>query len=159
MPEIGNTDNAAPPGRTEDAAAAAAASSPTRFQEGPFGDEHAVDTQEGEGAAPAAAAGTTAAAAATAPAKVPFYRQPGWYKRPKFLICQGITAALGIALLFILLFPVVKAIAQHVVNVSVLNIDTAQIINPTNTSFNLSMQGIVSVFYLREKTTKKLNSL
>ena len=146
LPEIENTDNAAPPGLTEDAAPpAAAAASPTRFQEGPFGDEHAVNTQEGEGAAPAAAAGA-GAAAATAPAKVPFYRQPGWYKRPKFLICQGVTAALGIALLFILLFPVVKAIAQHVVNVSVLNIDTAQIINPTNTSFNLSMQGIVSVF-------------
>lgn len=90
--------------------------------------------------ADATAAGTGAAPAAF----VPFYRKPGWWKSRNALISQGVIAALGIALLFILLFPVVKAIAQHVVNVSVLNIDTAQIVNPTNTSFNLSMQGVVS---------------
>jgi hypothetical protein len=49
-------------------------------------------------------------------------------------------------MLFVLLFPIVKAIAQHVVNVSVLNIDTAQILDPTNTSFTLSMQGVVRTF-------------
>lgn len=96
---------------------------------------------EGEGAAPEAAAAGAGVGAGAAAAKVPYY------KRRKFWICQGVFAAFGITLLFVLLFPVVKAIAQHVVNVSVLNIDTAQIINPTNSSFNLSMQGVVSTVF------------
>lgn len=73
-----------------------------------------------------------------------FYRKPGWYKSRTFLVSQGVIGVIGIVMLFVLLWPVVKAIAQHVVNVSVLNIDKAQIINPTNTSFQLSMEGVVS---------------
>ncbi|KAI0072486.1 hypothetical protein K474DRAFT_1678619 [Panus rudis PR-1116 ss-1] len=118
-------------------------------EQNPFGDEnaigaapqrpgeHAVNT---DGILPGAG---TAAAAVSVPF-YRFYRKPGWYKSRKFLICQGITAAIGIAMIFVLLWPVVKAIAQHVVNVSVLNIDTAQITEPTNSSFMLAMQGVVS---------------
>ncbi|KAH8119480.1 hypothetical protein DFH11DRAFT_1722990 [Phellopilus nigrolimitatus] len=141
----------------------------SRFQEGPFGDEHAVPIAAAEGvvgeganaapepaspsgAAPAidaAAVGTTGIAAAppagaAAQGRVAFYRRPGWWKSRNVLICQGVSAALGIALLFIILFPVIRAIAQHVVNVSVLNVDTAAIISPENSSFTLSMQGIVT---------------
>ena len=109
--------------------------------------------QQGAGAAPgetSIAAGGEAAQtpeAVVATAAIPwyrFYRKPGWYKSRTFLISQGIIAVLGIVILFVLLFPVVKAIAQHVVNVSVLNVDMAQIVNPTNDSFELSLQGIVS---------------
>ena len=60
-------------------------------------------------------------------------KKPLW-KRRWFIITQIIVACLGIAILFILLYPVVHAIAQHIVNVSVLNVDAAQITNPTNTS-------------------------
>lgn len=47
-------------------------------------------------------------------------------------------------MLFILLFPVVTAIAQLVVNKSHLVIDVAQITNPSNQSFSLNMSGIVT---------------
>lgn len=43
-----------------------------------------------------------------------------------------------------MLFPVVKAIAQHVINVSVLNVLTAAIQNPQNNTFQLQMTGFVS---------------
>lgn len=45
-----------------------------------------------------------------------------------------VLGALGLALLFIILYPVVKAIAQLVVNRSVLNVDQAMISNPQNGS-------------------------
>ncbi|KAI0340460.1 hypothetical protein BDW22DRAFT_1360443 [Trametopsis cervina] len=136
-------DHAAPLGVTE-ASGSRPANYDTRPGEGPFGDQHATTSnasnvrQRDPG---------VVLAAEVPPASVPFYRfyrKPGWYKSRNFLICQGIIALLGIALLFILLFVVVKAIAQHVVNVSVLNVDAAQIIDPTNTSFTLSMQGVVT---------------
>ncbi|KAI5120964.1 hypothetical protein M0805_006636 [Coniferiporia weirii] len=146
--------------QTEPGPASPALSNSSRFQEGPFSDAHAVGAT-GVGTVPAeatgapgpsepapaadAAVGAGAAAAAAVPAqRVPFYRRPGWWKSRNALICQGVTAALGIALLFIILFPVVRAIAQHVVNVSVLNIDTAAITSPANTSFTLNMEGIVT---------------
>ncbi|KAI0686332.1 hypothetical protein BC835DRAFT_1523137 [Cytidiella melzeri] len=90
---------------------------------------------------------TAPATAGAGTASVPwyqFYRKPGWYKSRNFLICQGITAVIGIVMLFVLLFVIVKVIAQHVVNASVLNIDSAQILEPTNTSFTLVMQGLVT---------------
>lgn len=40
--------------------------------------------------------------------------------------------ALGLAMLFVLLYPLVKAIAQLVVDRSVLNIDVAAITSPQN---------------------------
>lgn len=63
-----------------------------------------------------------------------FYKRKNWYKSRNFLLCQVVTAALGIALLFVVLFPVVRAIAQHVVNVSVLNVLEAAIDAPTNST-------------------------
>jgi hypothetical protein len=57
-----------------------------------------------------------------------------FYRKRSFLICQGIALVIGIGLLFLLLYPVVGAIAQHVVNASRLNVDRVAIIGPTNTS-------------------------
>ena len=71
------------------------------------------------------------------PEDVPRQQQPPkkpLWKRRWFIITQIVVALLGIAILFILLYPVIHAIAQHIINVSVLNVDGAQIINPTNTS-------------------------
>ena len=76
-----------------------------------------------------------AGATATTPAKkVPFYKKKGWWKTRNALIAQAVLGALGIALLFIVLFPVIKAIAQLVVDRSVLNVDTAAISSPSNDS-------------------------
>lgn len=68
------------------------------------------------------------------PEDVPRAPKPPLWKRKWFIITNIVVALLGIAILFILLYPVVHAIAQHIVNVSVLNVDQVQIINPTNTS-------------------------
>ena len=56
------------------------------------------------------------------------------YRKPSFLICQAVTLVIGIGLLFVLLYPVVNAIAQHIVNVSKLNVDRVAIAGPANTS-------------------------
>lgn len=58
-----------------------------------------------------------------------------FYKRRWFIISQVIACFVGIGLLFVLLFPVVKAIAQHIVNVSELNVDRVTISEPTNNSY------------------------
>lgn len=88
------------------------------------------------GAVGAGAATTTGAAAQevrpedvprTAPAP-----KPPLYKRRWFIIANIVGSCLGIAILFILLYPVVHAIAQHIVNVSVLNVDRVAITSPTN---------------------------
>ncbi|KAI8977823.1 hypothetical protein BD414DRAFT_466746 [Trametes punicea] len=101
-------------------------------------------------AVPAATAGAASASAAgeeirsedvPRPAPPP---KPPLYKRRWFIITNIVGACLGIAILFILLYPVIHAIAQHIVNVSVLNVDRAAIMNPTNTSFDLRMDGWVS---------------
>jgi len=60
--------------------------------------------------------------------------KPPIYLRRWFIITGLIGGAVGLALLFIVLWPVVKAIAQLVVNRSVLNIDQAIITNPQNGS-------------------------
>ncbi|KDQ27871.1 hypothetical protein PLEOSDRAFT_1112748 [Pleurotus ostreatus PC15] len=73
-----------------------------------------------------------------APPHVPFY------KKRWFIISQLIIIPLGIALLFILLFPVIKAIAQLVVNRSTLDIQVAQITEPLNNTFQLALQGNVA---------------
>ncbi|KAI9066059.1 hypothetical protein FKP32DRAFT_1566723 [Trametes sanguinea] len=102
-------------------------------------------------AVPAPEAPATAAAAAGAeevsPEDVPqpvAAPKPPLYKRRWFIITSIVGACLGIAILFILLYPVIHAIAQHIVNVSVLNVDRAAIMNPTNNSFDLRMDGWVS---------------
>ncbi|KAK1218918.1 hypothetical protein PQX77_018360 [Marasmius sp. AFHP31] len=70
--------------------------------------------------------------------------KPPLYKRKWFLWCMGISIPLGIALLFIILFPVVKAIVQLVVNKSQLEVSSAQIINPQNDTFTLALKGQVT---------------
>ncbi|KAI0821788.1 hypothetical protein BC628DRAFT_1341231 [Trametes gibbosa] len=75
--------------------------------------------------------------------------KPPLYKRRWFVITNVVLACLGIAILFILLYPVVHAIAQHIVNVSVLNVDRVALVNPTNNSdlqarLNVSHAGIFS---------------
>ena len=56
------------------------------------------------------------------------------YRKPSFLICQAVILVVGFALFFVLLYPVVGAIAQHIVNVSKLNVDRVAITGPTNSS-------------------------
>ncbi|KAG1742190.1 hypothetical protein EDB19DRAFT_1702736 [Suillus lakei] len=71
--------------------------------------------------------------AATAPPATP---KPPLYKRRWFIITSIIGACLGIALLFIILFPVLRAIVQYVINQSTLNIQQAAILSPSNTSYS-----------------------
>jgi hypothetical protein len=67
-----------------------------------------------------------------------------FYRRRKFLISQAIIIPLGIILLFVLLFPVVKAIAQAAINNSSLDIQSSEIRDPSNSSFTLAMKGLVT---------------
>lgn len=69
--------------------------------------------------------------AATEPKKIPFY------KRRNFIICQIVTAIIGIIMIFVLLWPVVRAIAQHVLDVSEMHIETSVIQSPSNESFTV----------------------
>ncbi|KAJ7209536.1 hypothetical protein GGX14DRAFT_451849 [Mycena pura] len=90
----------------------------------------------GPGATPAIGGNTTTAA----------QQQPTqpFYKKRWFIISQLIIIPLAIALLFILLFPVVRAIVQLVVNRGTLDIQVANITLPTNNSFMLALQGNVA---------------
>jgi hypothetical protein len=54
------------------------------------------------------------------------------YKRRWFIITAIVVALLGIALLFIILFPVIRAIVQLVVKRTQIDVDRAMILNPTN---------------------------
>ncbi|KAH0589321.1 hypothetical protein H2248_005083 [Termitomyces sp. 'cryptogamus'] len=67
-----------------------------------------------------------------------------FYKRRWFIISSLILIPLGIALLFIILFPVVRAIIQLVIKRTQLDIEAATISNPQNTTFQLSLQGNVT---------------
>ncbi|KAJ7594702.1 hypothetical protein C8J56DRAFT_446479 [Mycena floridula] len=91
-----------------------------------------------DGDQPAGFTPETAAATPAAAQRVPFW------KTRKFIISQIIIIPLGIVLLFVLLFPVVTAIAQLVINRSQLNILTAEISSPQNGSFQLHLTGFVS---------------
>ncbi|KAF8586733.1 hypothetical protein K439DRAFT_1631457 [Ramaria rubella] len=103
----------------------------------------------GRGAVPAGyyfadpPAGTSAAAGGQAGVAAQQSHTP-FYKKRKFIIIQSIVAVLGIILLFVFLFPVVRAIVQLVVNRSVLNIDSVAILQPQNGSFQLQLQGLVT---------------
>ncbi|TFY72142.1 hypothetical protein EVG20_g865 [Dentipellis fragilis] len=81
---------------------------------------------------------------ATAPAPPDAAAATPFYKKRWFIVSQIIAGAVGIGLLFVILYPVVGAIAQHVVDVSVLNIDTVSIMEPSNNSFTLGMNGLVT---------------
>ncbi len=72
--------------------------------------------------------------AGVAPTQTPFYR------KRSFLISQAIGSLVGIGLFFVLLYPVVRAIAQHVVDASTLNIDRVGITQPSNTSWVLVLR-------------------
>ncbi|KAG6878541.1 hypothetical protein C0993_004439 [Termitomyces sp. T159_Od127] len=67
-----------------------------------------------------------------------------FYKKRWFIISSLILIPLGIALLFIILFPVVRAIIQLVIKRTQLEIDTATISHPQNDTFQLSLQGNVT---------------
>ena len=69
----------------------------------------------------------------TAPA--PEQPKPPFYKRRWFIISQAIIIPLGIVLLFVLLFPIVTAIVQLVVNRSQLGVDVATISAPQNNRY------------------------
>lgn len=99
----------------------------------------------GRGAAAAAASGPgdvpqldESPAPPTAAPAVPFY------KKRWFIISQIILIPLAIALLFILLFPVVRAIAQLVVKRSQLDVELASISLPQNNTFHLELRGNVT---------------
>jgi hypothetical protein len=55
-----------------------------------------------------------------------------FFKKRWFIITQIIVIPAGIALLFVLLFPVVTAIAQLVINRAALGVDVATISAPQN---------------------------
>ena len=69
--------------------------------------------------------------AAATPPKVPFY------KRRNFIICQIVTAIIGIVMIFVLLWPVVRAIAQHTLDVAEMHIESSVIQSPSNESFTV----------------------
>lgn len=74
--------------------------------------------------------GANAQAASTAQAE-----EPPFYKRRWFIISSLVGVFLGIPLLFIILFPVLKVIAQGIVNKAALNIQTAAIQVPQNATY------------------------
>ncbi|KAF8894927.1 hypothetical protein CPB84DRAFT_1848428 [Gymnopilus junonius] len=119
----------------------------------------AADLRE-HAAAPAGYQTTTNSGVPVAPAVIPSNTVSGWedqptpavvpaaprvpfYKRRWFIISQIIIIPLAIALLFILLFPVVRAIVQLVVKRTNLDVTLASLTQPTNTSFQLGLQGNV----------------
>jgi hypothetical protein len=60
-----------------------------------------------------------------------------FYKKRWFIISQIILIPISIAMLFILLYPVLRAIAQLVVNKSTLDVQVATISNPQNNTLVL----------------------
>jgi uncharacterized membrane protein len=57
-----------------------------------------------------------------------------FYKKKWFVLLSIAMAPIGIAFLFILLFPVVRAIVQLVINKAALNVKVIQISQPQNNS-------------------------
>ena len=68
------------------------------------------------------------------PPAVSLARQQPFYKRRWFIVSQIIIIPLGIALLFIVLFPVVRAIVELVVKRTNLSVQLAVITQPVNNS-------------------------
>ncbi|KIM45161.1 hypothetical protein M413DRAFT_332807 [Hebeloma cylindrosporum] len=79
----------------------------------------------------------------TAPPPVSTIPQQPFYKRRWFIVSQIIIIPLGIALLFIVLFPVVRAIVELVVKRTNLSVELAVITQPVNNSFQLDLHGNV----------------
>ncbi|KAF9562767.1 hypothetical protein CPC08DRAFT_361960 [Agrocybe pediades] len=66
-----------------------------------------------------------------------------FYKKRWFIISQIIIIPLGIALLFIILFPVLRAIVELVVKRTNLDVQSAIITQPSNNTFALELEGFV----------------
>jgi hypothetical protein len=66
------------------------------------------------------------------------------YKRRWFIITSLIGVFIGIPLLFIILFPVLKVIAQSIVDKATLNIETSSIQAPQNTTYIFLLQSSVN---------------
>jgi hypothetical protein len=98
-----------------------------------FSEAHGSTSSEGDQVSQENEATTTGAAGGAAAGQPQAYKPP-FYLRPWFIVTSLVVGALGLALLFIILYPVVKAIAQLVVDRSVLNIDVAMITSPQNDS-------------------------
>ncbi len=77
------------------------------------------------------------------PAAATIPKQP-FYKRRWFIISQIILIPLSIALLFILLFPVVRAIIALVIKRTNLDIQAVVITQPVNGSYVLSLENLHS---------------
>ncbi|PPQ99716.1 hypothetical protein CVT24_009699 [Panaeolus cyanescens] len=77
------------------------------------------------------------------PTDVPPPPKQPFYKKRWFIISQIILIPLAIALLFILLFPVVRAIVALVVKRTNLSVDVANITFPQNNTFELALEGNV----------------
>lgn len=100
--------------------------------------EHVVHTTPagvplGAGGATSAIAPDIPNAPEPQPAPAPPPSRP-FYKKRWFIISQIIMIPLSIALLFIILFPVVRAIVQLVIKRTTLNVDVATISDPQNTT-------------------------
>jgi hypothetical protein len=63
--------------------------------------------------------------------------QKPWYKRRNFIISQIVMGIIGIIMIFVLLWPVVHAIAQHVLDVSHMIIESSIIESPSNDTFKV----------------------
>ncbi|KAF5386260.1 hypothetical protein D9615_002421 [Tricholomella constricta] len=97
------------------------------------------------GAGPETRIGTGAASPWDQPSAPPADASPvPFYKKRWFIISQIILIPLGITLLFVMLFPVVRAIVQLVVKRTQLDIQVAIISEPRNNTFSLSLQGNVT---------------
>lgn len=64
-------------------------------------------------------------------------QQKPFYKRRWFIICQIVTAIIGVVMIFVMLWPIVHAIAQHVLDVSHMHIESSVIQSPSNDSFTV----------------------
>ncbi|KAF5320993.1 hypothetical protein D9619_001399 [Psilocybe cf. subviscida] len=132
-----------------------------------------ADELRGNASQPAGAAGITTSVATAAP---PPGKNIPFYKKRKFIISQLILAPLAMALLFIILFPVVRAIAALVIKRSNLDVQSVFITEPVNSSFSLQLEGVVcntgiipakimfteptEVFWVEDETTQtKLGSM
>ncbi|KAG7446409.1 uncharacterized protein BT62DRAFT_931852 [Guyanagaster necrorhizus] len=132
-------------GSTASLAGHAALPAGSRFSEGP---EILRTTAAGVPVGPEPSQGTPTAqpSAADQPDASPQKVAPSmpWYKTRKFIISQAIIIPLGIALLFILLFPVVTTVVQSVVDKSVINVNVASITELQNNTFNLALSGVIT---------------
>ncbi|KAF8314052.1 hypothetical protein DL93DRAFT_2167525 [Clavulina sp. PMI_390] len=114
--------------------------SAAHYDEGdPFADPAVAGTAAGAGVAAAAApAPGTAGGPPAAPKKK-------FYLRPWFILTLVVGQVLGLVILFLLLYPVVHGIADRVLDVATLDIESAIVRNPTNTSFELTL--ISNIFH------------